>query len=63
MEQEHNVISTKLHAGRTVVHVYADGSPGVGFEAVQPDLEDVYFSAMAGHHGRRQARQEAVAGA
>ncbi|HYR28307.1 MAG TPA: ABC transporter ATP-binding protein [Thermoanaerobaculia bacterium] len=55
MEQEHNVISTKLHAGRTVVHVYADGSPGSGFEAVQPDLEDVYFSAMAGHHGRRQA--------
>jgi len=54
-EREHHVISTKLHAGRTVVHVYADGSPGAGFEAVQPDLEDVYFSAMAGHSGRRQA--------
>ena len=55
VEQEHHVVSTKLHAGRTVVHVYADGSPGAGFEAVQPDLEDVYFSTMAGHHGRRQA--------
>jgi ABC-2 type transport system ATP-binding protein len=53
--REHSVISTKLHAGRTVVHVYADASPGDGFEAVQPDLEDVYFSVMAGHHGRRQA--------
>ncbi len=50
MEREHQVISTKLHAGRTVVHVYAEGSPGAGFEAVQPDLEDVYFSVMAGHH-------------
>jgi len=49
MEKEHHVISTKLHAGRTVVHVHAEGSPGAGFEAVQPDLEDVYFSAMAGH--------------
>jgi ABC-2 type transport system ATP-binding protein len=48
MEREHQVISTKLHAGRTVVHVYAEGSPGAGFEAVQPDLEDVYFSALAG---------------
>ncbi len=54
MEREHHVISTKLHAGRTVVHVYADGSPGAAFEAVQPDLEDVYFSAMAGHHGSRR---------
>ncbi|HEY0371537.1 MAG TPA: ABC transporter ATP-binding protein [Thermoanaerobaculia bacterium] len=59
IEKEHNVISTKLHAGRTVVHVHADASPGAGFEAVQPDLEDVYFSAMAGHHGRRQAAARA----
>ncbi|HEX6095491.1 MAG TPA: ABC transporter ATP-binding protein [Thermoanaerobaculia bacterium] len=63
MEREHKVISTKLHAGRTMVHVYADGSPGAGFEEVQPDLEDVYFSTMAGHHGRRPARQETAAGA
>jgi ABC-2 type transport system ATP-binding protein len=55
IEREHHVISTKLHAGRTVVHVYAEDSPGAAFEAVQPDLEDVYFSTMSGHHGRRQA--------
>ena len=54
IEREHHVVSTKLNAGRRVVHVYADASPGAGFEAVQPDLEDVYFSTMAGHHGRRR---------
>jgi ABC-type multidrug transport system ATPase subunit len=50
----HAVISTKLLAGRTVVHVYGDAAPGPGFEAAEPDLEDVYFSAMAGHIGRRR---------
>jgi ABC-type multidrug transport system ATPase subunit len=43
------LISTKLVAGRTIAHVYADSSPGEGFEAVEPDLKDVYFSVMAGH--------------
>ena len=49
VEAEHAVISTKLLAGRTVVHVYDEGHPGPGFEAVEADLEDVYFSALAGH--------------
>ncbi len=52
MEREHAVISTKLLAGRTVVHVYDEARPGPGFEAVTPDLEDVYFSTMASHHRR-----------
>jgi len=43
------VISTRLQSGRTVVRAFADGSPGPGFEAVHPELEDVYFSAVAGH--------------
>ena len=51
LEREHVVISTKLLAGRTIAHVFRDGSPGPGFEAVAPDLEDVYFSAMSGHYG------------
>ncbi len=54
LEQEHAVISTKLLAGRTVVHVHSDTSPGPGFDAAEPDLEDVYFSTMAGHIGRRR---------
>ena len=41
------VISTRLHAGRTVVRASAVSAPP-GFDAVEPDLEDVYFSAVAG---------------
>ena len=54
IEQEHAVISTRLLAGRTVVHVYNDSSPGQSFEGAEPDLKDVYFSAMAGRMGRRR---------
>jgi ABC-2 type transport system ATP-binding protein len=46
LERDHAVISTKLLAGRTVVHVHSDSAPGPEFEAVEPDLEDVYFSTM-----------------
>ena len=53
LERDHAVISTKLLAGRTVVRVYSDGIPGSGFEPAEPDLEDVYFSTMAGQIGRR----------
>ena len=54
LEREHAVISTKLLAGRTIAHVYSDAKPGPGFEPSEPDLEDVYFSTMAGHIGRRR---------
>ena len=57
LQREHAVISTKLQAGRTVVRVHSDTVPGVGFERSEPDLEDVYFSAMAGHIGRRREQQ------
>ena len=58
MEREHAVISTRLLSGRTVVHVHADASPGAGFEPVEPGLADVYFSTMAGRHGRRREQLE-----
>ncbi|HET7464238.1 MAG TPA: ABC transporter ATP-binding protein [Longimicrobium sp.] len=61
VERAHAVISTKLLAGRTVVHVHGEAAPGPGFEPAEPDLEDVYFSTMAGHIGRRRAQAEAVA--
>lgn len=51
LEQGHSVISTKLLSGRTVVHVHSEVPPCDGFEPVEPDLEDVYFSTMAGHIG------------
>ena len=61
VEAEHAVISTKLLAGRTVVHVYGETCPGPGFEAVEADLEDVYFSTMAGHIGRQRLQTVEVA--
>jgi ABC-type multidrug transport system ATPase subunit len=61
LEREHAVISTKLLAGRTVAHVHSDVSPGPGFEPAEPDLEDVYFSTMAGQIGRRREQLEPVA--
>lgn len=48
LEREHAVISTKLLAGRTIVHVEASSSPGADWQAAEPALEDVYFSTMAG---------------
>jgi hypothetical protein len=42
---EHAVISTKLVAGQTVVHVLSDAQP-TGFEPVPASLEDVYFSTL-----------------
>jgi ABC-2 type transport system ATP-binding protein len=48
MERDQQVLSTKLLAGKTVVRVLADTRPDPGFEAVEPDLEDVYFGTLAG---------------
>lgn len=55
------MISTKLLAGRTIVHVYGETLPGAEFEPVEPDLKDVYFSVMAGHHGRRAGQKAEMA--
>jgi ABC-2 type transport system ATP-binding protein len=41
------VISTRLFAGQTVVHVLSDADPGDGFVQVEGGLEDVYFSTLA----------------
>jgi ABC-type multidrug transport system ATPase subunit len=49
----YEVLSTRLFAGRTIVHVFADRDPGNGFTAVDAGLEDVYFSTLA--HARRAA--------
>jgi ABC-2 type transport system ATP-binding protein len=55
LERDQTVISTKLKAGQTIAHVYAEQSPGAEFEPVEPDLKDVYFAATAGHAGARMA--------
>jgi ABC-2 type transport system ATP-binding protein len=40
------IISSKLVAGKTMVHVFSDANPGQGFESVGGSLEDVYFSTL-----------------
>ena len=44
----HRIISTKLVAGRPVIHVLADQDPGDGFTPAQTTLEDVFFTRIAG---------------
>ena len=43
---EYEVISARLAAGKPVIHVFGKERPGKGFEQVDPDLEDVYFSTI-----------------
>ena len=48
MAAQHRLISHKLVAGRPIVHVLSDGTPGDGFKAAEPNLEDVFFSTLKG---------------
>ncbi|MFM7116486.1 MAG: ABC transporter ATP-binding protein [Planctomycetota bacterium] len=52
-QQQFRVISTKLVAGRPLIHIISDTPPGQGFEKVTPDLEDVFFAEILGV-GREQ---------
>jgi ABC-type multidrug transport system ATPase subunit len=52
IEQSMALISKRLFAGRTVVHVMADNVPE-GFESAPASLEDVYFSTL--HSQRNQS--------
>ena len=47
LRAQHDVIATRLSAGRTVAHVLADANPGAGFSLVEGSLEDVYFSTLS----------------
>jgi ABC-2 type transport system ATP-binding protein len=43
LESQLSVISTHLVGGQHEIRVYADSNPGEGFQAVDSELEDVYF--------------------
>ncbi|MFZ0313614.1 MAG: ABC transporter ATP-binding protein [Candidatus Korobacteraceae bacterium] len=47
-QQRFQVISMRLFAGRTMLHVLQDDVPEPGFEPVVPDLEDLYFATIRG---------------
>jgi len=46
----HQVISSRLFSGKTVVHVLSDNNPGAGFAPTPGGLDDVYFSTLAEAH-------------
>ncbi|MGF1534009.1 MAG: ABC transporter ATP-binding protein [Bernardetiaceae bacterium] len=41
-----NVISDRMIAGKPNLHIWSDTQPESGFEPVEADLEDVYFSTI-----------------
>ncbi len=45
-QQSHEIISTRLFAGQTIIHVLSD-TPPPGFDPVEGGLEDVYFSTLS----------------
>jgi ABC-type multidrug transport system ATPase subunit len=42
------VISMRLFAGQTLIHVLSDAQPEAGFEPAAADLEDLYFATIKG---------------
>src|SRR5687767_1400354 len=51
--ERYEIISTRLFAGQTILHVLSDEDPGEGFAPVEAGLQDVYFSTLL--HARRAA--------
>jgi len=51
--ERYEILSTRLFAGHTILHVLSDRDPGDGFASVDGGLEDVYFSTLL--HARRAA--------
>jgi ABC-type multidrug transport system ATPase subunit len=44
---DYKVISTHLQEGKTQIHVLADAKPDASFEAIEANLEDVYFATIS----------------
>jgi ABC-type multidrug transport system ATPase subunit len=47
LREKCELISTRLFAGRNIIHILSDSDPGGGFQPVEGGLEDVYFSTLA----------------
>ena len=61
LEADVLVLSTRLRAGRLVVHVYCDRQPDASFVAVAPELDDVYFRAIKDQPENIRANHRVVA--
>lgn len=44
---KHDVISTRLFAGQSIIHILSEHDPGDDFSLVNGGLEDVYFATLA----------------
>ena len=42
-EEKYHLISTRLFAGKTFIHIFSESNPNNSFSVVQTTLEDVYF--------------------
>ncbi|TGE16984.1 ABC transporter ATP-binding protein [Hymenobacter elongatus] len=58
-QQQFAVISSRLFAGQTIIHVHSLAQPAHGFEPVEPTLEDVYFARI---HAAEQVAVEVAKG-
>jgi len=45
--EQYELLSSRLFAGRTIVHILSDHDPGNGFTSVDAGLQDVYFCTLA----------------
>lgn len=45
-QNRYQIISSKLVAGKPIIHVYSDSNPGEGFQSSPAGLEDVFFSKI-----------------
>ncbi len=45
-KSQFDVISTRLHSGKTQIQVFSADQPENGFEAMSPDFESLYFSTL-----------------
>ncbi len=49
------LLSTQLRAGKTLIRVYQENHPGMGFEPAATRLEDVYFYAIRTFDGQSES--------
>ena len=47
-KENYRVIAERLFLGEPIIHILSETNPGNGFEAVETDLSDVYFSQIYG---------------
>ncbi len=59
-EEQFQVISTRLFAGRSLVHIHSEDQPDATFGPVPPELQDVYFWAIKQHDADRTRGVEAA---